>query len=134
MRAVLPLILLALTACASVHTGQPWLTSVVDDAADQKKPLIVEFYATWCGPCKHFEAHILPDPRVQAALADVMFVRYDVGTPTGQDAFARCHASAMPTFVGIDHDGNVRLFKAGTEQTAEEFLAFIAQAKRTLRP
>jgi len=25
------------------------------------KPLIVEFYTTWCGPCKLFDARVLPD-------------------------------------------------------------------------
>jgi thiol:disulfide interchange protein DsbD len=122
---------LFLTAC-SLNNGPPRLGYAVEAAAEHKKPLVVEFYATWCGPCKHFESTILPDARVQAALAGVEFVRYDVDTDVGKEAFERCHASAMPTFVGIDRTGVVRLFKTGTESSADEFLDFLAQAKRVL--
>jgi thiol:disulfide interchange protein len=127
------LLAFAFAACAAPQ-GPSTLTSVIDDAAAQRKPLVIEFYATWCGPCKHFERAILPDPRVQAALAGMVFVRYDVDTPNGQDAFARCHASAMPTFVGVDAAGQVRLFKEGTGGTADDFLDFLAQAKHVLAP
>jgi thiol:disulfide interchange protein len=132
-----PMLLLAtfaLTGACAGSQGPPTLTSVVDAAAAQRRPLVIEFYATWCGPCKHFERDILPDPRVQAALAGMLFVRYDVDTPEGQDAFQRCHASAMPTFVGVDAAGRVRLFKEGTERSADDFLAFLAQAKQVLAP
>jgi len=130
---ILPLLLLLAVGCAAPQ-GPSTLEEVVEQAAAQKQPLVIEFYATWCGPCKHFERDILPDPRVQAALAGVTFVRYDVDTPRGQDAFQRCHAQAMPTFVGVDAGGQVRLFKEGTEGSADEFLAFLAQAKRVLAP
>ena len=121
---------LALVACGTPQ--HPSLAYAIDDAAAQKKPLVVELYATWCGPCKRFERDILPDARVQAALGGVSFVRYDIDSPTGAEAYRACHASAVPTFVGIDRDGIVRLFKEGAEGSPEEFLAFLTQAKAVL--
>ena len=123
---------LALTLGACAMPQQPWLQVAIDDAAARQKPLVVEFYASWCKPCKHFEAHILTDPRVQAALADVIFVRYDIDGRTGHDAAERCRSRGVPTVVAIDANGVVRLKKTGTEQSADEFLAFLEQAKHVL--
>jgi thiol:disulfide interchange protein len=133
-RLVAPFVAVLLFAglAACVHPTQPWLKYAVDDAAAQKKPLVVEFYATWCKPCRHFETHILTDPRVQKALEGFVFVRYDIDRPTGRDAMRRCRANGVPTVVGIDRHGVVRLFKSGTEKGADEFLDFLAQAKAVL--
>jgi thiol:disulfide interchange protein DsbD len=129
MRALVLVVFLA--ACAGGNNG--WLDATIQDAAAKRKPLVIEFYARWCKPCTHFEQEILPDPRVQAALADVVFVRYDIETLAGEDAYRRCRGRAIPLVVGIDRDGVVRLAKTGQEQTADEFLSFLAQAKRVLR-
>jgi thiol:disulfide interchange protein len=131
-RALLCFVILLGLASGCASAQQPWLDYAVENADTQKKPLVVEFYATWCKPCKHFEADVLIDPRVQQALAQVSFVRYDIDHPTGRDAMARCGASAVPTVVGIDRHGTVRLFKAGTGQGAEEFLSFLAQTQQVL--
>jgi len=134
-RTVLLLLLLSslLTKVAGCATPkQPWLEIAIEDAASKKKPLVVEFYATWCKPCRHFEEKILPDPRVQDALQGMEFVRYDIDGTTGRNAYDRCGAKGVPTVVGIDRDGRVRLLKTGTELTADEFLNFLAQAKRVL--
>lgn len=120
----------ALSAC--VTPGPQYLPLVIKDAATQQKPLVVEFYANWCKPCQQFEQHVLPDPRVQEALRDVMFVRYDVERPTGQDAQRRCRVTALPSMVGIDGTGKIRLLKQGTESTPDEFLVFLKQAKQVL--
>jgi thiol:disulfide interchange protein DsbD len=123
---------LALLILACGTPQHPSLAFAIDDAAAQKKPLVVEFYATWCGPCKRFERDVLPDARVQAALAGVSFVRYDIDSPAGREAYDACHGSAVPIFVGIDRDGTVRLYKEGAEGSPDEFLAFLAQAKAVL--
>ncbi|MFT3699123.1 MAG: thioredoxin family protein [Kofleriaceae bacterium] len=125
--------LVLVAACGTTDLQHATLPYAVQTAAEQDKPLIVELWATWCKPCKVFETHVLTDPRVQAALADVVFVRYDIDTPNGHDAMRRTREHGVPTVLGIDHEGTVRLRKVGTEPTADEFLNFMRQAHDKLR-
>jgi thiol:disulfide interchange protein len=121
-------------SCAPRRLEQPWLAYAVEEATATNKPLVIEFYATWCGPCRVFAESVLPDLHVKAALSDVLFLRYDVDRPTGADAARRCGIKGVPSVVGIDHDGLVRLRKTGTEPTADEFLVFLRQAHEVLGP
>jgi thiol:disulfide interchange protein DsbD len=123
---------LAVLALAAGCGGPMYLADHIDAAREEHRPLIVEFYATWCKPCHVFEEQVLPDPRVQQALANVRFVRYDIETTVGQDAARRCQVTGVPTVVGIDDKGYIRLVKRGTEPTPERFLDFLAEAERAL--
>jgi thiol:disulfide interchange protein DsbD len=125
-------IALAVLALAAGCGGPMYLADHLAAAREEHRPLVVEFYAQWCKPCHVFEERVLPDPRVQQALANVRFVRYDIDTPVGQDAARRCQVTAVPTVVGVDHQGYVRLVKRGTEPTPERFLDFLAEASRVL--
>lgn len=86
---------------------------VVADAARDGKPLIVEFYTLWCAPCKQFDALVLPDPAVQAELANVRFVRYDAERGSGIAAAEKLRIDAFPTFLAIDDRGEVRMKRSG---------------------
>lgn len=101
-------------------------------ASDQNRLLIVELSAEWCKPCQVFARQVLSDPRVQEALRDVVFVRYDIDTPAGRDAMYRCRARGVPAVFGIHHDGFVRMRTLGAEPAADEFLAFLRQARTVL--
>lgn len=124
--------MLAIAMAACAHTGPLLLPYEVEEARDAHQPLVVELGASWCKPCRFFETHVLPDPRVQAALAGVRFVRYDIDTPAGRDAARRIGTSAVPTMVGLDRAGRVRLHKRGTEATPDEFLEFLREVHALL--
>jgi thiol:disulfide interchange protein len=126
-------ILLALIgACAAPDLDRATLPYAIKAARDQHRPLIIELGATWCKPCRVFEQRVLTDPRVQEAMRDVIFVRYDVDTYRGRDAQRRTRSRGVPTVLGIDHAGFIRLKKVGTEPTADEFLVFVKQAHAVL--
>ncbi|SCV04098.1 LAME_0H15742g1_1 [Lachancea meyersii CBS 8951] len=78
------------------HSTVTQLTSLQDfqKAVSDKKLSVIDFYATWCGPCKaiapHYEKLSVQNPTVD-------FYRVDVdATP---DVAGYCGISAMPTFL-----------------------------------
>jgi thiol:disulfide interchange protein len=120
------LIVLLLAACEA-HTGPLLLPFELEAANDAKQPLVIELGASWCKPCQYFSANILPDPRVQAALQGIHFVRYDIDTHAGADAQARVGSHGVPSVAGFDRDGRVKVFKQGTEGSVDNFLEFLRE-------
>jgi tetratricopeptide (TPR) repeat protein len=124
------------SATPHVDEGPPPPT--IDEAIARAKaagePLVAEFYTQWCPPCQEFARTTLVDKRVQAALQDVVFVRYDAEAGPGIAAASRYHVASFPTFLAIDASGAVRSRSEGAatgEQAVQRFLGFLDQAART---
>jgi hypothetical protein len=107
----------------------------LDDAVQRShrehKPLLVEFYTDWCQPCKEFDGSVLPDPRVQAALRDVVWVRYDAEAEPGLSAAAKLKVATYPTFLVLDGDGIERGRDSGIgvgDSGITRFLGLISSA------
>ncbi len=112
-------------AAAPPDSPQPPLEEAIASARVAGKPLVIDFYTDWCKPCRMFEDKILPDARVQAALADVMFMRYDAEKGNGIAAATRFRVDAYPTFVVIDGQGKAIARTSGAPDEPTPFLRFI---------
>lgn len=88
------------------------------------KPLVLQFYTSWCGACKRFDSTILPDPAVEQALEDVSFVRYDAESSAGSVHAKRYGVSAFPTFIVVDADGEPVAMIRGLP-TVSRFVSFL---------
>jgi thiol-disulfide isomerase/thioredoxin len=116
--------------CARAWADKPPpLDEAIKQAAAAKKPLVIEFGASWCGPCKTFDARVLPDHRVKAALASVWFVQYDAEDDVGSPAAARLKVTGYPTFVVLDGKG-IEAFRDTGAPGVAEFVALLDRAKR----
>lgn len=124
--AVVGILVLATHARAD---APPPIGDAIKQASAAHKPLVLEFGAQWCGPCKLFESKVLPDAKVQTALKDVLFVRYDVDDKPGGEAAGKYNVNAYPTFLIVDTKGAEVSRKEGLLSPVQ-FIELLGKAKQ----
>jgi thiol:disulfide interchange protein DsbD len=78
-------------------------------AASERKPLLVDFGASWCGACKELDEKTFPDPRVRAQGARFVALHVDA-TDDDDPEVARVRAKygakeGLPVVVLLGSDG-----------------------------
>jgi thiol:disulfide interchange protein DsbD len=104
-----------LTAWALRGPGIAWQTyseQTLQQAAAQRKPVIIDFYADWCTPCREMEAVAFHHTEVvRQAQKDFIMVKVDVtrgGDPLHERLLKQYNIQGVPTVVFLDADGRER--------------------------
>jgi thiol:disulfide interchange protein DsbD len=99
---------------------------VLADARAAGKPVVIDFYADWCLPCKELDEKTFSDPKVVAELDRFVRVKADLTVPSDEKTKAltkQYGIVGVPTIVFLDSNGaeveDVRLFGF---KPADEFL------------
>lgn len=84
------------------------LRQLLEEAAKNQQPVLLDFYADWCTSCKAIESNILNHPEVLKAIASLKFIRVDI---THYDEESRhlleaFHVIAPPTLIFINQHGD----------------------------
>lgn len=130
---ILPLLsLLFLTAKADeIQFEETSWEAVKAKAAELNKPIFVDVYTEWCGPCKWMAKNIFTDDKV-AAYFNEHFVNVSIDAEKGEGiAFAKQYGVKFyPTLFFMDANGEVLHQKAGSMQAPQ----FIELARKAMNP
>ena len=119
---ILAFTLLPLLATAQMTFEKGNWASVLAKAKEENKIVFVDFYTTWCGPCKVMAKNIFPLKNV-GDFYNANFVNYKIDAEKGEGiALAKKYGvKAYPTYIFTDGNGNF-LHQAVGSYKAEDFI------------
>jgi thiol:disulfide interchange protein DsbD len=78
------------------------LSAGLDQAAREQKPVLIDFWATWCKNCLTMDKTTLKDPAVVTALSGYVKIKFQAEDPDVEPTkslMARFNAIGLPTYV-----------------------------------
>ncbi len=78
---------------------QPFDDAAVQAAVQSGSPVIVDFYADWCGPCRELDERTFSDPLVAAQLANYARFKADFTTGADDEVKKSYAVHGMPTVI-----------------------------------
>jgi len=107
------------------------LEEVLAKAKQAKKPLFVDVYAVWCGPCKQMAATSFIDPEVTAFYnANFVSLKLDGEKNDGPSVMQKYGITAYPTLLYFNANGDLVAKVVGGQQAKQ----LLAKGKEVLNP
>ena len=115
-------------------TWHSYSDQVLADAQRKQKPVILDFYADWCAPCRELDEVTFHDPEiVKQAQKDFVMIKIDLtrkGNPVHEDLLRQYNVKGVPTVVFLDHQGKERRdLRLVDYLPANQFLIRMAEIK-----
>lgn len=105
--------------------------TALKQAKNEGKPVFIDFYATWCGPCKELAQTVFVDPEIKAYY-DGHFVCVRIDIDKEQKLAEKYGITSIPTLVYLDSKG--KEVKRLTGMTEKTHFLHVGQEVRGERP
>jgi TolA-binding protein len=99
------LCILATGADAAVRWSEESYEQILKRAKQENKYVFIDFFATWCGPCKRMDEVTFTDAKVQELLNSMIAADWDAEKDPWAAVAKRYKVSAYPTLLVIGPDG-----------------------------
>ena len=95
-------------------------------AKTEKKLVFIDFYTSWCGPCKMMTNNVFPMKNVGDYLnAKFVCIKIDAEKGEGPELAKRYQVKAYPTFIAITPDEKILMTKVGGTMDGNAFIGSI---------
>jgi thiol:disulfide interchange protein len=111
---------------------QPSLDAALAEAKKTQKPIMIDFFATWCGPCKMLDQQIYPAPAVVEEAQNFISVKVDVDKHT--DIARKYNVTGLPSIVFLSASGEEIHRQAGIDGEVSSFVSLMQNARSYVEP
>ncbi|HSW44531.1 MAG TPA: thioredoxin family protein [Phycisphaerae bacterium] len=119
---------------SSVPSAVAWDTDIeaaLAKARQARRPVLLKFHATWCGPCREMEREVYSRKDVGDTLKS--WINVSIDGDEHPKVLDRYNVDVVPTLVMLDSDGK-ELFRYVGYMSAEELTKTIKAIDKTLTP
>lgn len=103
-------------------------------AKKENKLLLIDFYTTWCGPCKKLDKLIFQNDTISQEIGkEFILLRYDAENDTVFNLSKKHHVASFPTGIILNENGYVLNKKYGfggedVKELSEEYFKFTTES------
>ena len=114
---------------------EPYSDERLAEARRLEKPVIIDFYADWCAPCRELEEVTFHDPQiVKQAKNDFVMIKVDLtrkGNPNHQVLLNNYEVKGIPTIVFLGREGKeLKSLRLVDFEPASQFLIRMAEGRK----
>ena len=112
---------------STTSAASPWSSNFEQAQAEAKRrnlPLLIHFYADWCGPCREMERDVLSSSSLAKQL-NGKFVAVKVDTDRREDLVNRYRIESLPSDVFVSPSGRI-LSRSSGAKGKSRYLTYLA--------